>query len=189
MNILKQKSFIIFVTKFLLVFCICYLGTLAVIGMATPGGYYSPFVEDHLDFVSFIMGSLIEGSKFLLSFFGFHTYRAPFFVIRVVNGSGVQIAYDCVGYGVMSFWIAFVLASVTTFRKKIVWLITGLLLVWIINVCRISLVLVANYRHWSSPIGLDHHTLFNIVAYIAIFIMIYFFSKNSVKESTKKSKI
>ncbi|MEO8769705.1 MAG: exosortase/archaeosortase family protein [Ferruginibacter sp.] len=186
MSIFSDKGFRTFTIKFLLIFSICYFGTLILIGAVAPGGFYSPFAEKYLDYVGFIMGSLIEGSKFLLSFFGFHTYRAPFFVIRVVNDSGVQIAYDCVGYGVMSFWIAFVLASVTNFKKKIVWLISGLLLIWIINVCRISLVLVANYRHWRSPIGLDHHTLFNIVAYIAIFIMMYFFSKNSVKGSVKK---
>ncbi|MEO6669118.1 MAG: hypothetical protein ABIN36_06560 [Ferruginibacter sp.] len=189
LNIFSDKHFIKFSVKFLLIFSVCYFGTLILIGAVAPAGFYSPFAEKYLDYVGFIMGSLIDASKFLLSFFGINTYRAPFFVIRVVNGSGVQVAYDCVGYGVMSFWIAFVLASVTTLKKKILWLLGGLLLLWVINVCRISLVLVANYRNWNTPVGLDHHTVFNIVAYLAIFIMMYFFSKNSVNENTKKSKI
>ncbi len=183
MNFLKDKNFKFFVIKFLLLFAILYFGTLAVIGLAAPDGYYSPFVAKYLDHVSLITNLLLYGTKGLLSIFGIETYFAPNFVIRIVNGTGVQIAYDCVGYGVMSFWIAFVVASSASLRKKAFWVIFGLGLLCFINICRISLLIVAYNRHWGMPLSIDHHTWFNIVAYIAIFSMIYFFDRSGKKVS------
>lgn len=177
MNLLRDKNFIGFVAKFLLIFALCYFGSLAVIGLSAKDGYYSPFVDQYLDFISFITVTLLQGTKFLLSIFDIETYRAPNFVIRIVNGKGVQIAYDCVGYGVMSFWTAYVLATRSAIRKKIPWLFGGLFALWFINVIRITLFLVAHNRGWPMPLGIDHHTWFNIAAYLLIFIMIYLFEK------------
>lgn len=54
-------------------------------------------------------------------------------------------------------------------------------MLWLINVLRISLLLIAFDKHWSIPFNMDHHTLFNIVAYILIFGMIWFFDKQQKK--------
>jgi exosortase/archaeosortase family protein len=95
----------------------------------------------------------------------------------MVNGRGIKIVYSCVGYGIMSFWIAFVVASAATFKKKAFWLIFGLLFIWLLNITRMSLLLVATNKGWKMPLGLDHHTWFNIFAYLFIFIFIYLFSR------------
>jgi exosortase/archaeosortase family protein len=84
---------------------------------------------------------------------------------------------DCVGYGVYSFWAAYVIAGDDSIGRKIKWVTGGLLLLWAINVIRISGVLVAINRHWAMPLGIDHHTWFNIFAYAAIFGMMYFFER------------
>ena len=187
MNILRDKNFRTFVVRFLFVFSFCYFFTLAIIGLSAPNGYYVSFVAKYLDYVTLITKSLLKGTELLLSIFNIHTYRAPGFIIRIVGGRGVQIAYDCVGYGVMSFWIAFVTVSAGSFRKKSLSLVSGLFLLWLINVSRISLFLVAINRNWPMPFGLDHHTLFNITAYFAIFLMIFFFvrKKNNIHEKNE----
>lgn len=170
-----------FIIKFFLIFALCYYGTKAIIGLAAPGRYYSYFVDRYLDYVSWIKSELIIGSQLLLSLFGIDTYRVDPFILRIVKGTGVTIAYDCVGYGVFSFWIAFVIASADNFKKKIGWLIGGLLLLNFINIIRISLLLVALNKKWPMPLGIDHHTWFNIISYLCIFIMMYFFSKPSAE--------
>jgi len=178
MDFLKDKQFLVFVTKFLLLFLLLYFGTIAIIGLAAPGDYYSPFIEKYLDYVSWIKVSLMKGTQFLLSLFNYKTRIEPNFIVRIVNARGVIIAMDCVGYGVYSFWIAFVIACSTTFLKKLTWIIFGVFLLWIINVIRISLFLVAINKGWAMPLGLDHHTWFNIFAYLCIFTMIYFFDRS-----------
>lgn len=86
---------------------------------------------------------------------------------------------SCVGYGVYSFWIAFVAANTGTFWKKIRWIGMGLLILWFINVIRITLFLLAINKGWPMPLGLDHHTWFTIVAYGMIFILIWLYDKKS----------
>ena len=175
--LLKDKKFIRFLVKFLLLFAIFYLGTELVIGLAAPGGMYSKFVDHYFDYVSGISNTLVFGTQAFLSMLGYETYTADNFVVRLVGGSGVRIAFGCVGYGVMSFWLAYILAVSKKWTAKLVWLVGGWLFLWIINVVRIGLLVLAYNKGWGMPLGIDHHTWFNIVAYCAIFSMMYFFEK------------
>ena len=178
MNLFNNKGFIKFVIRFLLIFALCYLGSLAVIGLSAPGGYYNAFIDHYLNFISWIRSSLLFGTKAVLKLAGIDTYYVGEYILRKVNGRGVKLVYGCIGYGVMSFWLAFIAASSIKPVKKIKWIAGGLLLIWGINITRIALLLVATNNNWKMPFGWDHHTWFNIVAYIAIFTMMYFFDKN-----------
>lgn len=188
-NFLADKTFIWFLIKFILVFAACYYGTLAVIGLTVPGGYYIAFVDQYLDYVSWIRNSLLIGSKALLSIFGFGTYIVGDHNLRMINGRGIRIEYVCVGYGVMSFWFAFVVASAGTFIKKTLWIIGGFLFIWLLNISRLSLLLVAINKGWPMPLGWDHHTWFNIFAYVFIFMFMYLFNRwNKEPEMAEPSK-
>jgi exosortase/archaeosortase family protein len=173
------NPFVIYLLKFIGIFCLCYFGTLAVIGLAAPVGYYSPFVEKYLDYVSWIKYSLINATGGILSLFNIPTHKEPGFLIRITGGRGVIIAMSCVGYGVYSFWIAFVAANRGDLLKKIKWITAGLLILWFINVVRITLFLVAINKGWPMPLGIDHHTWFNIVAYLFIFILIWLYDRSA----------
>lgn len=171
------KSFYKYLLKFLLLFAVFYYGTKIMSGLATAGGYYSLFIHTYLDYVSWLRASLVHGGGYIAALFAYSTEILPGFVLKVVDGKGVFVSYGCAGYGVMSFWAAFVLANQLGFTKKAIWLLGGLLLLWGINVTRIGLFLVAINKGWPMPLGLNHHTWFNIFAYLAIFTMMYFFDK------------
>lgn len=185
-----KKSILIYLLKFAGIFSLCYFGTLAIIGLAAPGDYYSPFIHEYLDYVSWIKLSLIRATGFILSLFSIDTHTEPGFLIRITGGRGVIIAMDCVGYGVYSFWIAFVAANKGKFLRKLLWIVFGLLALWFINVIRITLFLTAINKGWPMPLGIDHHTWFNIVAYLLIFIMIWWYDKslNPKKAESLKQK-
>jgi len=161
---------------------------LAIIGFAAPGGYYSPFVEKYLDYVSWIKRSLINATAYILSLFNIQTQKEPGFILRIRGGRAIIIAMDCVGYGVYSFWTAFVAANTGSFRRKVLWIVAGLLILWFINVIRITLFLVAINRGWPMPLGIDHHTWFTIVAYAMIFILIWLYDRSSRNKFLNKSK-
>ncbi len=179
MNLLRNREFIWFVVKFLLIFLACYYGSIAIIGLSAEHGYYSSFIEKYFNLIGWLRSSLLHGTRFLLSLFGVKTYFASEFNLRMVNGRGIILGYECVGYGVMSFWAAFVGASVSSFPKKIMWLFIGFIALWVLNIVRLALLLLATNKGWPVPFGWDHHTWFNILAYIFIFTMIYLFHKNS----------
>lgn len=159
--------------------------TLAVIGLAAPGGYYSPFIAHYLDYVTWLKNSLLNASSFLLSLFHIQTQREPGFYLRIKGGVGIIVAYDCVGYGVYSFWIAFVGANAGTLRKKATWIMGGLLSLWLINVVRITLFLLSINRGWPMPFGIDHHTWFNIAAYTLIFVLILAYDRSGRRKIKK----
>jgi exosortase/archaeosortase family protein len=180
-QLFKNSDFKQFTIKFLAVFALLYFGTFFWIGFVTPGGYYNEFAAQYLDYISAIKNSLLFGTKTLVSFFGIQTVQFKNHIIRFVHGKGVRIAYDCVGYGVYSFWIAFVVANKSSFYRKIRWILIGLILLWSINVIRISLFLVSVNKNWAMPLGIDHHDWFTIVAYGVIFLWIFVFDKNNNK--------
>ncbi|HMJ47544.1 MAG TPA: hypothetical protein VK498_09450 [Ferruginibacter sp.] len=186
MSLLKDKGFLRFLIIFLVVFLLCYYGSIAVIGLTAPGDYYSPFLAKYLNYISWLRNSLLNGSQWLLSLFGDDTYYQNEYVLSQVNGRGVKLVYSCLGLGVMSFWIAFITASVSFLKRKIIWILSGLFVIWLINIIRISLLLVSLNHSWKMPFGIDHHTWFNIVAYGVIFLMMYLFSKAKVKRQNPK---
>jgi exosortase/archaeosortase family protein len=182
-NIFAGKNFVRFVAIFITVFLFCYYGALFLTGITVPGGNYSPFVEKYFDISSWLRSSLIFATKTFVSILGIETIRVDDYVLKAVGGRGVRIVYSCLGFGVMSFWFAYIVANIASLKKKIVWVFGGLLFLWILNVLRISLVLIAGNKGWTFPFGWDHHTWFNIVAYLVIFAMIYFFEKSLKKDS------
>lgn len=194
MPALKHMKFpIIYALKFLGIFCILYFGTQGVIALSAKGGsLYIPFVAHYLDYVSWIKLSLIKAPAAVLSLFGIVTHQEPGFLLRIHGGRGVIIAYSCVGYGVYSFWIAFVAANNGSVERKAKWIIGGLLGLWAINAIRITLFLLAINKGWPMPLGIDHHTWFNIFAYLLIFLLIIWYDKTSLRkkpESNDASKV
>jgi exosortase/archaeosortase family protein len=159
-----------------------------MIGFASPGGYYSSFIHNYLDYVSWLRLGLLYVSKWLLSIFRYKTFVDGIYTLRMQNGFGVHLVYSCIGFGVMSFWIAFIFANQVRWQKKVKWIIMGLLSIFFINVLRICLLLVAVNKNWSNDFNLDNHTLFNIAAYVFIFTMIYLFDRSEKRAVVKREK-
>lgn len=174
-----KKEVIIFLIKFGGIFCILYFGTLAVIGLSVPEGYYSSFIATYFNYTDWLRMSLLQVSGFLLSCLDYPTYMVGKYELYVKNGHGIRMVYSCIGYGIMSFWAAFVIANSGSWRKKLSWLLIGWLALWIINVARITILIIALNKKWDVPLGVDQHTRFNIAAYGLIFLLIYFFDKTS----------
>lgn len=179
MNFKKTVShpLFIYLLRFGVVFCVAYFTTVAVEGLSTPEHYYSPFVQHYLDYPSWLRASLLNGAKLLLAVFGYHTVIPDAYHLVVVGGKAVQLIYACLGVGVMSFWLAFVLANRGPWQRKLLWVLGGMMCIWLINVTRISLVLLKNNSGKDRMWGLDNHTFFNILSYVALFLMIIWYDR------------
>lgn len=174
-----KNNLVKYIAKFLLAFLLLYFGTIAWIGLTVPGGFYSSFVENYLNYPAWLRASILAGSTIVLNLFGHQTYQPDAYILRIENGDGIRMVYSCIGYGVMSFWTAFVFANNGSWKRKLKWIFGGLISLWFINIMRVSLLLVINNKHKSMPLGIDHHTWFNIAAYLLIFVMIYFYDRES----------
>jgi exosortase/archaeosortase family protein len=139
--------------------------------------FYLYAIDKYFNYIKLLRWLLLHCALWLLQLFGYKAYLHDAFTIRLQGGRGVHVVYECIGYGVMIFWIAFVFANKGNFIKKIKWIAGGLLLIWTINVVRISLMLVAVNNNWPTLLNLDNHAWFNIAAYTAILLLIFLFDK------------
>ena len=175
---LIKNPFFIYLIKFFAIFCVAYYGTIAVEGLAAPNNYYSPLIDRWLDYPSSLRSGLLNGCKFFLALFGYDTSITDAYHLQMVGGMSVQLVYTCLGVGVMSFWLAFVLANKGSFWKKFCWVMGGMLVIWLINVFRISLVLLANNKQAKIPFNMDNHDFFTVLAYGAIFLLMFLYDRS-----------
>src|SRR5690606_17334987 len=96
--------------------------------------------------------------------------------LLTVGRGSIILAYNCLGLGVMSFLIAFVLTYPKPWKSKLLFLIPGLVFIQVLNIARFVL-LALYWRQLDKKWNLDHHTIFNIVVYLFIFIILYLWIK------------
>lgn len=154
---------------------------MAVEGLATPENLYSPFVQHYLDYPSWLRSSLLHATKWVVGLLGHDAMIPDNFHVKFVGGRGVQLIYACLGVGVSCFWLAFVVANKGTWLKKTYWVLGGILAIWIINVTRISLFLISVNNNTKMPLGMDNHDFFDVLAYIAIFGLMFLYDRSGRK--------
>ena len=90
----------------------------------------------------------------------------------------IQLIYQCLGIGVNAFWVAFVLAdNYSSIKQKIAWVITGFLVITILNITRIVILAKALFYKWPILAKIEHHTLYNYGVYAVVIAMVYLFKR------------
>ncbi|HMO61652.1 MAG TPA: archaeosortase/exosortase family protein [Ferruginibacter sp.] len=174
-----------YIARFLGSFCLLYFGTYLLIGISTPGGsLYSSFIDEYLNYVHGLRRMLLNGSRLILSVFGYEASIENMYDLRLKGGSRVHMVYSCLGIGLLSFWLAFIYANAIGFRKSLLWMTSGVFMICLLNIARVSLLLLSNNYRWGLFRNVNHHTMFNIAVYILIFFMMWIFDRCMKKTAT-----
>ena len=171
-----------FVVVFLGLFIVFYGFNELFIGLVAPGGAYSPYLDQHWNYIDVWREFYIGSTAKVLTAMGYKVFTNDTRLI-VEHHAGIRLIYTCLGYGVMSFFAAFVIAFPKAIKSKIIFLILGLIGIQALNIVRFILLSLywKEYRlHFGS---IDHHTIFNVCIYIIIIISIYFWTNTSVKKN------
>lgn len=175
------KDIGIYLLKFLGVFCLLYYGSLFVQGANIPGGLVSaPWLYKYFYYQDVLRQFLLHSSKWILELFGYHPAIESLGRMRLEQFR-VRMHDACLGIGVMSFWVAYIVAGTGRWLHKIKWVALGLVAICLINIMRICLIVLAGHHQWINVFTFDHHMLFNIVAYILIFSLIWVHGKSGKK--------
>ncbi len=175
-NIFFHNSPYIFFIKFLLVFTVLYSFFPFYWGITGPGGtIYSSLLAEHFNFIKGFATILTKAAQFLLNILGYDTNQKQYNALRIGYSRGIVVNPSCLGWGVMSFWAAFVYANVGPWKHKVKWIITGLTSIILLNIFRIALIALANHLKWDVITHLDHHQTFNIASYGCVFILMYWY--------------
>jgi len=168
---LKSKA-VRFSVTFVLLFLAFYYFNIGFLSITSPlSKNYIPFVADNFNYIRLLRHMLLHSTTFLLNCAGFATIMNDF-EMRIAGYGGIRIAYDCLGFGLMSFFTAFVLAYPKQLRQKMVFLISGLVAIQIFNILRLALV--ALFWGKNAQRVIDHHLIFNSIIYTLISIALYF---------------
>ncbi len=110
----------------------------------------------------------------------------PVLFLKLIAFCILVIMCHIVAFGILFFVasavkiITYVIAdNKNTRQKKFYWCVVGVFFIWFINCCRVSLLLLALQNNWSMITGVDQHTMFNVIAYSLVFIMIRTYSTKS----------
>ncbi|HMZ45388.1 MAG TPA: exosortase/archaeosortase family protein [Chitinophagaceae bacterium] len=182
----NDKSFLVYVAKLVLLFLALDYGTTFFIGITTPGGsHYVPWLDKYFNYVNWLRQTILQSSKFCMGILGYNMELVSPYILKIKNGAGVHLVYSCLGYGVISFWIAFVLANKATLWLKVKWLLAGVAIIIFTNILRVCILIIALQKKMFKPFTLDHHTFYNIVAYSVVIILMLLFIKQIRKQQLK----
>lgn len=173
---------IIFAIKFLALFGLIYGFYIGYLSITSPGGMYIAFFDKYLNFISWVRYGLIETSAFVLNLLGYQT-KTSVYQLLVVGHNVAHVGYDCLGFGVMSFFTAFIIAYPGTLKGKLYCWFFGIIAIQALNLSRF-IILSLYWRPSKSVYISDHHTIFNIIVYIAIAIGMYFYIRYQDKALT-----
>jgi exosortase/archaeosortase family protein len=164
-----------FILIFLGLFLILYYFNVLFFGITSPGNNYNEFLARHLNYISWLRYVLLHASAQILNWLGFVTITNEYEML-VSGHSTMVLVYSCLGLGIMSFFTAFVVAYPKKLKSKILFLVSGILVIQLLNILRFVLLgALLNRNHRQI---LDHHTIFNIIIYIIIAVSLYFWVKH-----------
>jgi exosortase/archaeosortase family protein len=169
-----------FIFTFLLLFFLFYYFNIMFFGLTSPGGHYSSLLANHLNYIQGIRWVLLNASTGILNLLSFSAICNNYDLLVAGRGT-IQVVYACLGLGVISFFTAFVIAYPKPLKAKIIFIITGILTIEILNVIRF--VLLALFWNKADTKIIDHHTIFNVIIYLLIAISLYFWVKSDDKDN------
>ena len=175
-----NRKAITFVAKLLVLYVLFSQGNIFMNGVFSEGGnVYNAFLANHFDYVQGLKSALIIPAVWLIKISGFYAIHNQSDVM-VVDGPYIQVAYDCLGLGVMSFLAAFVIAFPAKLKPKLKLLVFGFVLIYLLNVLRITGLAVLMTIFSSQRDNFTyHHEIFNILVYVCLFIVIYYWIKKN----------
>lgn len=187
-NLLKYFDLVYFL-KFAFFLIVLYYFNAFYNSITEPtGNIYSSFLDHYLNYIAWIRRSILHTSNLIAHVFGLNSYVGDIYTLKVFKGASVTIEIPCLGIGMMSFWIAFVTAHTSNWRKKLYWCLGGIIAIWFINCWRVALLLLAIEKGWKVSkwdVGyyMDHHTIYNLAAYSLIVFLIYLYYRQNKKET------
>jgi exosortase/archaeosortase family protein len=178
----KKSNPIRFLLRFLCFFFIFYLFNIIHIALITPGGYYSLFIDMHLNYIDCWRKFCISSATWILKSLGY-LVQASSGGLTVKGHSGFKLVYSCLGYSIMSSFAAFVISFPKPVTSRIKFLIAGLTGIQLLNTIR--LVLVALFYNQKMT-AVDHHDLFNYSMYAILAISVYIWTNHHANHPAKE---
>jgi exosortase/archaeosortase family protein len=168
----ESKAPIKFIALFIVFFFSLYFFNIGFFSITSPTNkHYNAFLANHLNYIDWLRWVLLQSSTQVLKWLGYVAICNKYYLLVAGHGA-IHLVYTCLGLGVMSFFAAFVLAYPKPLKARVIFLVTGIVCIQLLNIVRF--VLLSLYWGKASSHSIDHHTIFNIFIYVVILLSLYF---------------
>jgi len=174
-----KDPYLKFIISFIGLYLILDYFNVLYIGITAKGGIYISFLDHHLNYIKWWRDFSIQSTAEILRWLG-HTVYTNATQLKVIGKSGFTLVYSCLGYGIMSVFIAFCISFPSPFKHRYSFMFLGLIFIQAMNTGRFILLSL----YWKKGyhfLGIDHHNLFNIVIYTSLLIICYLWIRYSSK--------
>lgn len=178
----KSKPAIGFTIRFLVLFIAFYTFNLFYNGLMLPGGNYNAYLAQHFNYVQGLRNILLNASAAGLQLLGYPT-KINNYSLLAIGYNKINLAYDCLGFGVMSFLTAFLLTYPSKSKTKLKLFFILIFGFQLLNISRFMFLAL----FWKGEgIGrINHHTVFNAFIYVLLAVTLYFWiEKSTIKEAS-----
>jgi len=162
-----------------------YSFNIIFIATSSPGGLYIKWLDENLNYIQHWRTFDLQTTANILNKYGYQV-KVTDFSLSVYGYSGFKLAYSCLGYGIMSFYAAFVLVYPKGILSRMIMLGLGLLAIQALNLIRFSFISI----YWKSTYTnswINHHTVFNIIIYLLILLSLLWWTKTNNNANTYAS--
>ncbi|WP_207495266.1 archaeosortase/exosortase family protein [Aridibaculum aurantiacum] len=169
-----------FIIKLLGIFCVLYFGHIFYWSASDPKGLiFIPIIESEGQpfYMEFLRSTILHSANNVLHLLDHNA--SIYGHVLVLGEKGVRLNSSCIGIGLFSFWIAFVVAHEKNFKTTITWILLGVLIFWIVNVIRIATLLMSLIKGWKPVFNIEHHDLYNFFVYLVVLLLAIFFNKRA----------
>ncbi|PVY38692.1 exosortase X [Pontibacter virosus] len=112
---------------------------------------------------------IVHSTVHFLSFIGYNA-DANGIMVQIDGADTVFVYHACNGMVLMALFTGFIVAFPGPIIKKLFFIPIGLLLIYILNILRVS-ALALNAHHFSYTVDFNHKYTFTIIVYAAIFVL------------------
>ena len=179
-NIFKRTipdPYIRFIIGFVILYFLLNYFNEFYIGITAKGGIYIPFLDEHLNYIRWWRTFSLESAATVLRWLDYNVLTNEI-QLRVIGKGGIRLVYSCLGYGIMSVFIAFCVTFPSPFKHRYAFMFSGLILIQLLNIGRF-VVLTLYWKRNNPWFGMDHHDLFNIFIYTILILICYLWIRYS----------
>jgi exosortase family protein XrtF len=178
-TIKKNKA----VLKFLLVF----FGTYIILALLYQA--YIKYVTWENYYPDYVTHKVAEQSYHVIDFLGYETYinknsKLPQMQLWIKDKPVVRIIEGCNGISVIILFLSFIVAFNKGFKKTLLFILFGSVLIYALNVIRIALLTLGLYFYHEYSDFL-HDILFPLFIYGVVFLLWVYWVKNYKKSPSE----
>lgn len=121
---------------------------------------------------SLLSDNIAAAAAMLLRVLGFPAHIAPYDSILIMMGQqkAVYVGDYCNGLVLYALFAGFVLAYPGPLRRKLWFIPTGILVIYLLNLVRVA-ALAVNFLYSFKTVDFNHHYTFTFIGYGCIFLL------------------